>query len=961
MTKNISKIMFFMFLSLVLISVGFAQRQTGSIAGQVTDDEGNALPGVTVSVSGPNLQGVVDYISTDLGSFRFPSLPPGTYTVTCVLDQFQTVTRPNIIVNVGKTVTLTMVLEPSAISETVTVTADSPAVDVTSSKIGVTFTNELVNSVPQARSMSAIIMSAPGVVQDTATPSFMAVHGADVSGNIYQLDGLNVEDPLMRQFMTDVDLNMAEEIEMQTGGKPAEIGSASGAYVNIVTKSGGNRLSGTFEPFLYWDSFTGTNATQEQLDAVGLPAAPKTNYRYDISFNLGGPIIKDKLWFFLAGKYLDYESDFIGLDAKRTQTEWFGMGKLTWRLTENLRFMGYFNYRKIDVPINESTTADLSYRTLDSVRSVHYKVPNVNLLLNWVINQNTYLDIRGMWIDRWYDILAQDGAGVRSTDYGTGITSGAHTPSQDLAQWRFLGRVGLTMFVDDFLGGSHEFKFGGEYDRGGFDHASWEDVPLVKPTIFGSPYDLGGNMGSYQAWGVAADRAGTSGALWQTSTLAIYAQDSWTIANRLTINIGLRFDSSQAKLPAQIQPTCDYWLWLDPVFFAEKAYEEQTGLIDWTTISPRFGFVYDLFGTGQTTLKGSFSRYRDYLQLGYFYYLNGNLPYSYRGYVWTDNNMNGEIDPADTNVPTFSVGRGDVPAKDLVDQDMKAPFYNEYIIGLDHELVTDLRLGVSFIYKQHQDIFEGERKNNKETWVIPYAVNDPGYDGVYGTEDDAVLNMVDRQGPQQQMWYTNVDGLSRKYQAVEFVMEKRWSNNWQFQGALLLSKAYGTIGNQYNQSVGIWEGIADTPNYFINRDGRINTDQPVVLKLQGSYMFTGDWTISFYYIGHSGGAYARQLDVYMPSARTYINVNAEPQGTRRYPFFNNLNLRLAKGIRFGSSARVALYLELTNALNSTYFNVNSANHGRILADGSFLKNAQWLKVNSVNVARTLRVGVRFTF
>ena len=190
MTKNSSKILLILFLSIGLTSMSLAQRQTGSLAGRVMDNEGNPLPGVTVALSGPNLMGILTYITTETGDFRFPAVPPGkNYSLDFELTGFQKSRTEGIICNVGKTFRLDVVLVTTPLEEEITVIAVAPTVDVTSTKHSITYTSDLLSNIPLARNYMSVMNSAPGVIHSGTTP---AVHGAGIRTNQVAIDGISI-------------------------------------------------------------------------------------------------------------------------------------------------------------------------------------------------------------------------------------------------------------------------------------------------------------------------------------------------------------------------------------------------------------------------------------------------------------------------------------------------------------------------------------------------------------------------------------------------------------------------------------------------------------------------------------------------------------------------------------------------------------------------------------------------
>jgi len=958
MKKNLSFILFVLFLSLVLISPGLAQRQTGSLEGKVSDPENSPLPGVTVTISSPSLLGTREFVTTDTGHFRFVALSPGTYAVKCELSGFKILIREDLIVSVGKTATVELTLEPSTIEEEITVTATAPVVDVKSSKVAVTYTKELLTNIPMNRSLTSIINTAPGAVPDGSySPNLTSVHGSPISQNQYALDGLNTTDPLIAFPIAMPDISTVDEMEMEIGAHPAEVGGASGAFINVVTRSGGNEFHGEGTLYYFNESLVDSNFSQEQLDSLGVgsPSFPKNSQ--DFSLSLGGPILKDKLWFFSNGRYTGTASAVLGFPLDVTNKAYYGMGKLTYQLTKNIKLMGYYNYRKA---LGERIGAS-QWFSPEATRKTDGSLKNINTQVSWILGPNAFLDIRSMWVNIKDYLLHYPEATHQNIDDGTGMTTGAWRWEEYGGRRRWSSQASFTLFVDDFIGGDHEVKLGGEIEKTRFYNSNWAKEPIITHTLFGSPYAYGDNVGYFEAWGFPPTEEDAVDAEAQNDATGyhFYIQDAWTIKDRLTLNLGLRYDQGQGSFPAQYVAEVPYWLWLDPVWFGRMDIPKQDNVLTFKMLAPRVGLVYDIFGNGKTIAKASYSVYSDAFLITSFTWANPN-GYNMSVYVWADLDWNGQRDAADFYLPVFRFGRGDLDYKERIDQDPKSPYWQEAIVGIDHELLPDFRVGVSYIYKTQKNIWEDTEKNNELNWAPTLLVSDPGYDGVFGTSDDAQLTAYDRVQPQGPYFFTNIKDAYRKYRGMEFVFEKRMSHKWQFLGSVVYSKTWGTMGNYYFASI-MGNEAFDNPNWMINRDGRLDTDRPLIIKLQGTYQLPYGINLSAYFIHSSGTPYARQVAVWSPGSYSYVTVNAETQGKRRNPSWNDLSLRVEKEFSFGDFGKFGLFVDVYNALNNANVYTSSAFHGYIEPDGSFRESPSWQRVTGVSSPRYVKVGVRFTF
>ena len=412
-----SAVLFFCF---GLVSfLGAQGKLTGSINGKVVDSEGNPLPGVTVTVQGPALQGKMSFVTTQSGSFRFPSLPPGSdYQLTFELSGFKTVIRKGLKVSVGKTTTVSIQMEMSALEEEVTVVAESPVVDVKSSKTAVNYSKDFIYNVPMARDLYDVLNSIPGSVSEGVSyrrTSFIS--GSTVRGNQYSVDGVTINDPVVMYPMTNINIDVYEEVEFGLSGHPASVGIADGGFINIVTKSGGNEFHGGATVEFYNKDMQVSLLSEEDLKAVGLTKPTGWNSWKDFSLYVGGPIIKDRIWFFTNGRFFTWERDFNHViwddtiaQGKRVYTldtaphkEGNFFGKLTFQLASNLRLMTTYNL----TTITEDFYTNRIQNYLDKTATTKWDGETGHTFsaqLNWVINQNFFMDFRLGFIRRWFPI-----------------------------------------------------------------------------------------------------------------------------------------------------------------------------------------------------------------------------------------------------------------------------------------------------------------------------------------------------------------------------------------------------------------------------------------------------------------------------------------------------------------------------------------------------------------------------
>lgn len=1025
MSKKTFKVLLVLFLSIGLASTALAQRQTGSLTGVVKDTEGVVLPGVIVTVSSVKIMGDVSFVTTESGFFRFPALPSGIYDVKIELPGFRTITQTGLAVRVGKTTTMKVEMEMSAIEEEITVIGVSPTVDVSSTKVSVSYTADLIANIPMGRDLYDLIASAPGVVSENVTYRRTAsTHGSTVRGNQYSFDGFLMNDPVVSYLATNINFDAFDEVEMELSGHPAEVGQTDGAYINIVTKSGGNEFHGLAQIYYTSEDMVSTNFTDHQVQTFrelspiapsgeSTISPPRTISDFDTSFQLGGPLIKDKLWFFGSFRYFKWNRHYAGFvdpvtsDAVDVEhTEWNVQAKLTFQPTANLRLTANYYRTNLTEP----------YMTLDVGP---YSLPEACAFwdgeysdviygkLNWVIDQNTFADIRIGYINRYFPEYMQAELGPPASlipngiygnphyDYSTGFYYGTSRFGEiyNRGRWEFLGNI--TRFVDNFLGGNHEFKLGLEHERA---RGTWETWLPEEPGAWFNTVnykymwtDWGYTYGYVSAFAIGQEH-GQSDELNQMRRTSAYLQDSFTIADRLTINAGVRWDWSTGIIPAQTNVGNPFWqnildnspnlTWLtlpQPKYFEPKEYPEYKDYMTWNTLSPRIGISYDPFGDGKTALRASYSRYIEMMMLQFTSLPNPN--YIHTGdFNWYDTNTNDWPDVEDTYEFVW-LSREEDPTTGLpdiskdVDPDLKPPHVDEITVGIERELLPDLSVGLTYIRKWERNIIESYPRPDVDVIWTETSITEPGFDGIWAgdagdTDGNNTFTAYLGSGDSPTTWTTNINGKGgkplgeRNYQALELIINKRMSNRWQFFGSVVLSKAEGNIGQSYGASYGA-SGAFANPNNQVNNMGRLNMERPVVIKLSGTYQAPLDINLSFYFTHYSGYPYERYIRVYALdpwSSFRYVNVNAP--GTYRQPSRDNLDIRLEKTFNVGPG-KIGVFLDIFNALNSGYVDYYKGYAGRVryTEPGTYwLANGRYLnEISELTAPRVFKISARFSF
>ncbi len=1021
MKIKIFKVFLILFLAFGLTSVSLAQgRQTGLISGTILDSEGNGLPGATITLTGTKLLGHRSYMTTDSGKFRFPALSPGSgYELRVEMPGFNTHVRKGLIVSIGSTTEVNIEMEMSAVEEEITVTAESPVVDVKTSKSSINYTSDFIASIPMNRDLYDIQNSIPGAISEgRAYRRTSSILGGTVRSTLYALDGVPMNDPATFYSMANINVDVYEEIEFGVGALPAEVGQTDSVYVNIVTKSGGNKFSGGVTTYYTGSSFAENLFTDEEIEALDVDDPQSFSDYKDLSLNFGGPLIKDRLWFFLNARRLIWEKvnqytpekrmEELGISSPHydlEHEEWLGFGKLTFQFTDKIRYMGMLHYNHLYEPIYTNRVGSSYSWDYTGVWN-HENTYTTTHQLNWVFDQNTFLDIRGTYINRYFPINVQPGLEGNYTYYDRAerVYWGRTSYDDEYVRKKMLGSASMTHFKDDFLGASHEFKAGVEVEQTEY-HRDWfRENPYYsywRDWAGGNPYyySTSGKRGRLRIRYCPPEK-GMWDVVDNTRRYSAFAQDSLS-TGKLAVNVGLRLDHSFQFEPEQTRPQLrydhspelqnpalatnellealidQYHNEIGPISPFDALTTPYKKIVTFTTLSPRIGFVYDLFGNGKTALKLHFSRYYEPVWSAKY---NGAQIFGAGSvsYYWYDYNGNKLMDlPPDDGYTLPSTPEQD-PNYEYYKSDLKPPYMHEYMAGIEHELVKNFRVGLQFVVKQNKNIVEDIDVNNgydatatDENGLIwlPYDVIDPGWDGEFGTSDDEPLTIYGlREDRPVKTWMgTNPPEAERKYWAAILTFDKRMSNSkWTLKGSILYSSFKGNASAQYGATEGE-SSMFDNPNTLINSYGPLYFDRPLQIKIMGSVILPYDFILSGYFQHRSGSAWNRTLErVYFPSSmdvyESYVSVNAEPLGSRRNHPYTNIDLRVEKSILFGGIGKLNLYVDIFNLAGRSGVNLYENPNGRLkYYNLDYTLYSLYGTVSSIYGVRSFRIGARFSF
>lgn len=858
-----------------------AQEQTVSLRGVVTDQDGIALPGVVVTATSD--RGVTFTSSTDSsGWYRFASVPPGTYTLTAELSGMNTKTVENVRASLGSKKKIDFTMTLSTLAEAITVTVAAPIVDVTSSATSNTVTSEQIERLPLGRNFESAVSLAAGVNAET-TSGGISVNGASGSENIWIVDGVNVTDPQEGDAGTYVRTDFVEEIQVKSAGYVAEYGGAIGGVINALTKSGGNEFKGSVNLYYEDESVNGDIRPSLLLDAANADAYDYEFYNNDDrteiepGFTLGGPIVRNKVWFFGAyqprirnvdrtvtftnGVTDTFSQDFTQDNAAASLSGTIG-SKFLWKGVYNTAGYEYENLLPTRSGRADSAQSDYTGRVDKRTQWT------ASAYADFMATSNIALSLRG---GRFLQNYQQAGypADVRywfwrgsSCEFVEGDLcqpAGFRTPSNDATEFDKYTRDNLNFDVSWFtnFAGSHSIKVGAQLENlentvnSGYQapqfRAAWGTTTPWWGSEYSGPY---GQVGVYEYL--------TAGSV-EDKIEAFFIQDSWTtMDNRLTLNFGVRSESEQVPGYSN-DPSL-------PTYAINFDHSDKT--------APRLGFAYDVTGNGKWRAFGSYGVFYDITKLEMPRGAFGGDKWIWYNFAITDPNWkNWNCTNSDwtdpQSIPSCSggleyIGNIDLraPSYDLVEPNLKPMESLEYTLGTEYELSPSMSVGLRYVHKQ-----------------LERAVEDVG---VLVKHDDGSQEEVYFQANPGEGIATYILGEEfpafprpvREYDALDLTFTKRFTDSWSLNANYVYSKLYGNYSGLANSDE-LYTGYAvygnavggrRSPNVTRYGDslfsqfdasgsrndvqGRLATDRPHQLKVQASYSFPFGTTASLnQYIG----------------------------------------------------------------------------------------------------------------
>ena len=789
---------------LVLSGVASAQETTGSLTGRLVDTQGLAVPGATITVTGP--QGARSFVSDEEGRFSAPFLTPGVYDVHAELQGFKAVQVDDVTVSLGQTTDISLRMEVGGLTETVQVVGSTAIVDTTSTTVGATITSEMMARIPVGRRFSDTLYLAPGVSSSgsagRANPSMSGGTGLD---NQYVVDGVNVTNQgygalgsysiVFGSLGNATPFDFIKEVQVKTGGYEAEFGQSMGGVVNVVTKSGSNNLRGSVFGYAQPTALEGTYKTYQSVNGtvntVGLQ-------RSDAGLEIGGPVIQNRVFFFGAINPSWETRTFIApTDAAHFPAASLGEIERD-RRTVSYSAKGTFQINAQN-RIDASFFGDPSEGPMGPQRTSSLLGP---VLANGQLEQFSELTKFGGHNQTVrYDGVVSPTWLVEAS-YARAVNDIEEVPLVN--EWRYrdftvtptriTGGIGFYEAGNHSLNNQwsiksthilsgHEVKYGFAYDDVEYSQLNQRTGPTFttsdgRQTATGAQIDIISDPAFGQIYRVIranyTDTRLTTQSYWN-----FFVQDQWRATDRLTVNGGLRYEQET------LLGTFSELLTLDGETLDEFALKG-----NW---APRIGFVYDALGNGRSKLFANWGRFF------------ARLPNDIAARALSADEGVSRADYFDAGltrpIPEGVLAGGQTQHlalagahPSLIDSDAKLSYKDEFATGFEWEALPNTNVGIRYVHRNIGRAIE-------DVAAAPLVAYDLGLPGAESTE--YILTNPDESFP------TSFPELGarfekpvHKYDAVELTVDRRFSENWSLMGSYRWSRLFGTYEGFFREDNG---------------------------------------------------------------------------------------------------------------------------------------------------------------
>jgi len=927
------------FIVFFLIS-GFSHGQVlqyGNIRGTITDSQGIPLPGVTVTMTGPGAAQTV--MSSETGVFRFLTLPVGTYEIKAESEGLRTHIQKNIIIDAGRNITLRIQMEPATQPGETIVIEESPVGELVDTSVQEVRQKEKLQEVPSTRDPWSILQQMPGITMDVenvgGSGSGSQGHWDAKGGlsNSANMDGMDISSSHTGGGYMYYDFDSFEQIRVGTAGQDSSI-QAAGTYINFIMRRGTNEFTASTRVFYTSKNLQSDNRTQEVLD-LGL-RGNRINWIADYGVQAAGPIFKDKLWLALGWGQQDIRRWTIKGDPERTRITGRNF-KLTGNPIEGsqLSFLWVRNVKKMfNRGISATRPPETAYwqngpSPAWMIEEEHTFSDNVRATLKFANTDSWFQTVPyGMIPEEIIDVPVGQGAQV-GYDQVTGMWFDSHSRGYSFKTKRQL-LFNTNIFVENILGGNHEFNIGGDWRMLEYESLSEESGQTRRIFRSGVPYYA---------------RVFRLGDQWSHfDRFSGYINDMYT-RGKMTVILGLRFDHQKSTTLANEIPASIIAPEILPAISVDAI---DPGAV-WKDFSPRFALTYDLFGNGKTVLSLSLARYADRMSNTLANHVQA-VQECWAEHLWDDADGNGQVTTDELvdypqGIRNYSGFDPDDPTNQIspnvYDPNMKAPLTDELIFSVKEAITSDISASAEFTL----------RKNTRLSWTPMIGVSKDDFTGPFTetltyageTYSYEYWSLPFRKPAGTLM--ENQPDYHENYMGLDLGFRKRLSGKWMMSASVTIQKHIGHTGQGYQDPTNL-EFTDETTLAMVNR----------MVKMTFLYRFPLGIDFSIYANAKQGRIVDPIIVVDSPERGdaglgTTVDLYIQSHGTKRYETFYNCDIRLQKDFFFGKYGRASISAEFFNAFNFAWE----------LGRYSTVNSPRYWQIQQILNPRVVRIGIRYQF
>ena len=922
----------------------------GAIGGTIADTSGAVLPGVTVSLSNPRgtIGGSQAAVTDERGTFQFIRLVPGSYNVKAELTGFRPAIQGNVVVSADVTSRVDLKLEIGALSEDVVVTGGAPLLDTTSAMRQTVLSREVLDSMPNrvdvwaaARVIPSVILSKVDVGgSESFLQSAATVHGS-TNENGYLIDGMDVSnlDGNGSQAIMYLDPYAFEETNYQLGSAGTAVSSRGGLLFNMITRTGTNKIHGgamfnganhsmgfaNYSPELRAQLLAAVPAAALAANPNLVPGADILKI-YDAGAWLAGPIVRDRIWFSFSGHDQALDQNLLGsYDPNGTQVlddnlMWTTSAKVAWQVTRNAQ-LSYFNnlqYKLIGHRNGGGTFAESRARNLNDKYPDVHQVKFTSPLGTRIVVDASYNRFRAD--DKFGQEPEVNAGDISRFDSVTNTYTVALPTYRDLATFRDQVLASMGYFA-----GRHDIRFGYQYMTAVQKSSTWSTSGMRAVYRSGRP----DSVNTYNV--PITSTSSRIPVAYEPSYKdhGLYVQDKWTPTRKLTLNLGLRFETTYGWQPGACQ--------VETMFVAAQCFGDINGAPDFKALVPRASVVYDVFGDGKTALKVAASRYDQPITLQNVLRLNP-LGATSDTRVWTvcaagqtsGCDLNGDLVP---QLNELGVSSGfTFGANNRYSPDLQWPNSTEYSVELQRQIPGNVVVSMGYTRRQTRHNIGSKNVAVPLESYIPLSVTEANSGKVV-----TIFNQAPALRGKTDVLWDNFSELDSDFNGADITVNKRLSNRWSLTG-----------GASFGRTTGDITGTADlnNPNFTFRR-GIVGNDVPYSYRLSGVYELPYRISVSAtgqYYQGFPETTTVSVGNNTLALTQGTTVLVVEPRGSTRLPAVSSLDASVRKfwkigGVRY--EPRIDLF-NLTNSatilgrvaqLGPTYGRVSSIQRGRLIKAG----------------------------